>query len=64
MESIKLGFWCEKRDLNPYGKTTRPSNVRVCQFRHSRICHRRYCTRNNIYYTHFIKFVNTFLKNS
>ena len=30
-------FWCEKRDLNPYGVTTRPSNVRVCQFRHSRI---------------------------
>ena len=28
--------WCAKRDLNPYGKTTRPSNVRVCQFRHSR----------------------------
>ena len=22
--------------MNPYGKTTRPSNVRVCQFRHSR----------------------------
>ena len=30
-------FWCEKRDLNPYGVTTRPSNVRVCQFRHSRV---------------------------
>ena len=30
-------FWCERRDLNPYGVTTRPSNVRVCQFRHSRI---------------------------
>ena len=29
-------FWCGKRELNPYGKTTRPSNVRVCQFRHSR----------------------------
>ena len=29
--------WCEKRDLNPYGVTTRPSNVRVCQFRHSRM---------------------------
>ena len=30
-------IWCEKRDLNPYGVTTRPSNVRVCQFRHSRV---------------------------
>ena len=29
-------FWCERRDLNPYGITTRPSNVRVCRFRHSR----------------------------
>ncbi len=29
--------WCERRDLNPYGGTTRPSNVRVCQFRHSRL---------------------------
>ena len=28
--------WCERRDLNPYGITTRPSNVRVCRFRHSR----------------------------
>ena len=28
--------WCGKRESNPYGKTTRPSNVRVCQFRHSR----------------------------
>ena len=33
-----LPFWCERRDLNPYGITTRPSNVRVCRFRHSRIC--------------------------
>ena len=32
-----LSFWCERRDLNPYGITTRPSNVRVCRFRHSRI---------------------------
>ena len=32
-----LFAWCERRDLNPYGGTTRPSNVRVCQFRHSRI---------------------------
>ena len=28
--------WCEKRDLNPYVIDTRPSNVRVYQFRHSR----------------------------
>ena len=32
-----FGIWCEKRDLNPYGESTRPSNVRVYQFRHSRI---------------------------
>ena len=39
--------WCGRRDLNPYGKTTRPSNVRVCQFRHFRI-------KQPIYYTkHF-----------
>ena len=31
-----LFCWCGRRELNPYGKTTRPSNVRVCQFRHSR----------------------------
>ena len=31
-----LLFWCGNRESNPYGKTTRPSNVRVCQFRHSR----------------------------
>ncbi len=37
IEICRLLFWCEKRDLNPYGVTTRPSNVRVCQFRHSRI---------------------------
>lgn len=30
-------FWCEKRDLNPYVIDTRPSNVRVYQFRHSRM---------------------------
>lgn len=29
--------WCERWDLNPYGITTRPSNVRVCRFRHARI---------------------------
>ena len=35
---LRLFFiWCERRDLNPYGITTRPSNVRVCRFRHSRI---------------------------
>ena len=54
-------IWCEKRDLNPYGVTTRPSNVRVCQFRHSRI----YCCLHNaiiILQSFFI--VNTFLKKS
>ena len=29
--------WCGKRDLNPYVKDTRPSNVPVCQFQHCRI---------------------------
>ncbi len=33
----EYSLWCERRDLNPYGITTRPSNVRVCRFRHSRI---------------------------
>ena len=59
-----LLFWCEKRDLNPYGVTTRPSNVRVCQFRHSRVCHR---SNGNIYIIHFfskmsIPFSNFFEK--
>ena len=31
-----LFCWCGRRDLNPYDGITRPSNVRVCQFRHSR----------------------------
>ena len=30
-------IWCDRRDLNSYGSTTRPSNVRVCQFRHGRV---------------------------
>ena len=29
-------IWCGRRDLNPYIEDTRPSNVRVCRFRHSR----------------------------
>ena len=29
---MKESSWCERRDLNPYGITTRPSNVR-----HSRV---------------------------
>ena len=33
---VNLFCWCGKRDLNPYIKDTRPSNVRVCRFRHSR----------------------------
>ena len=32
-------IWCGKRDLNPYVKDTRPSNVPVCQFQHCRICY-------------------------
>ena len=59
-----LFCWCEKRDLNPYGVTTRPSNVRVCQFRHSRVCYR---SNGNIYIIHFfskmsIPFLNFFEK--
>ena len=38
--------WCEGRDLNSQGITTRPSNVRVCRFRHPRI-------NDIIYYTKF-----------
>ncbi len=38
--------------LEPIRLPTRPSNVRVCLFRHSRV--------NVYYYTHKIKFVNTF----
>ena len=30
-------FWCGHRDLNPDVVDIRPSNVRVCQFRHNRI---------------------------
>ncbi len=30
-------IWCGERDLNPHGHPIRPSNVRVCQFRHPRI---------------------------
>ena len=30
-------FWCGHRDLNPDVIDIRPSNVRVCQFRHDRI---------------------------
>ena len=30
-------IWCGRRDLNPYGiAPTRPSTLRVCQFRHFR----------------------------
>ena len=45
---LVLVFWCERWDLNPYGITTRPSNVRVCRFRHSRICR---VSRNDMNYT-------------
>ena len=31
-----MELWCDRRDLNPYPYRTRPSNVRVCQFRHDR----------------------------
>ena len=48
---FKACLWCEKRDLNPYGVTTRPSNVRVCQFRHSRLRRGRLPLRRCILYT-------------
>ncbi len=48
--------WCAKRDLNPYGKTTRPSNVRVCQFRHSR--------KNSSIIAKTVLFVKPFFKKS
>ncbi len=35
--NLEVLIWCEGPDLNRYGETTRPSNVRVCQFRHHRI---------------------------
>ena len=66
-------FWCEKRDLNPYGVTTRPSNVRVCQFRHSRICRLNNVQRYLLYtiflicqddFLSFFCFLESFLKNS
>ena len=60
IEICRLLFWCEKRDLNPYGVTTRPSNVRVCQFRHSRV--RRLASTFDIILRFFWK-VNTFFQN-
>ena len=55
-------FWCERRDLNPYGITTRPSNVRVCRFRHSRIFSSPFLTTNDII-SKSRGSVNTFLEN-
>ena len=52
-ESVKpddfTDFWCDRRDLNPYPYRTRPSNVRVCQFRHDRAL----LFRNDRYYIGF-----------
>ena len=48
-----------KRDLNPYGENHTPSNVRVCQFRHSRDC-RTSCNVVIISQQHRV--VNSFLK--
>ena len=56
-----LFSWCEKRDLNPYGVTTRPSNVRVCQFRHSRVFKVLLVDNVDIILQN-ISFVNRFLK--
>ena len=55
-------IWCERRDLNPYGITTRPSNVRVCRFRHSRIFSSPFLTTNDII-SKSRGSVNTFLEN-
>ena len=52
---ILFCFWCAKRDLNPYVRDTRPSNVPVCQFQHSRSTS-GIITANST-------FVNGFLKN-
>ena len=59
---VHLLFWCERRDLNPYGITTRPSNVRVCRFRHSRIFSSPFLTTNDII-SKSRESVNTFLEN-
>ncbi len=59
---VHLLFWCERRDLNPYGITTRPSNVRVCRFRHSRIFSSPFLTTNDII-SKSRGSVNTFLEN-
>ena len=48
-------YWCERRDLNPYGVTTRTLNVRVCRFRHSRIS-----VRNVYIIAEGISFVKSF----
>ena len=37
---FRVSFWCARRDLNPYVINTRPSNVPVCQFQHSRLTQR------------------------
>lgn len=44
-----MELWCDRRDLNPYPYRTRPSNVRVCQFRHDRALR----FRNDRYYIGF-----------
>ena len=57
--------WCGKRGSNPYGKTTRPSNVRVCLFRHSRDNANNYTrffhTCQGVYEKIFIKFKIDFI---
>ena len=47
--------------LEPIRLPTRPSNVRVCQFRHSRIFTLS-ASDSVIYYTHYLRFVNTFFR--
>ena len=34
---VLIFLWCGHRDLNSDGVTIRPSNVRVCLFRHDRL---------------------------
>ena len=42
--SATSACWCEEWDLNPHGITIRPSNVRVCLFRHLRKTTLKYYT--------------------
>ena len=58
-------IWCARRDLNSYVIDTRPSNVPVCQFQHTRIYQYFLLTGVSfIIIPSEIVFVNTFFKKS